>query len=212
MSGTEQQYYEMLARTDHPVFYKDYSDTTDINSPLNSIWNRIMAKQLLRMRALMDEFQLNLVPDTVTAMTIDDWELQYFGFTKPGVDLADRVAQLLIKFNKRFSMAVPDAIALAQSITGQTPQIVRNVSRSGWVLGTGVLGISTVLSDPSDTNSVGLYLVAFTTPVNSVLLQQLDEALTAIEKAGSRHVLTSPIPFWVLGKSALGIDTTLGEI
>lgn len=211
MSGTEQQYYEMLTRTDHPVYLKDYSTSQDVNSPINSIWNRIIAKQLVRIRAILDEFQLNLVPDTVTVMTIADWELQYFGYTKPALAIADRVAQLLIKFNKKFTMDVADAIALAQSITGQTPVIIRNVSRRGWVLGQGSLGFTTVLDDPSDALGQGLYLVVFFTPISSTLKTQLDQALTAIEKAGSRHVITSPIPFWVLGNSSLGIDTTLGE-
>jgi len=108
-------------------------------------------------------------------------------------------------------MAVPDAISLAESIVGETPQIIRNVGREGWVLGMAALGLTTILSTSSDGTTQGLYLVEFSVPVDSGLLALLDQALTAIEKAGSRHVIKSPIPFWVLGSSALGIDTILGE-
>lgn len=205
----EQIYFEMLARTDHPVFQKDFSSTTDINSPLNSIYNRIFAKQLVRLQTLEDEIRLNLYPETVTALTIDDWELDYFGFTKPALPLAQRVSELLIKFNKRFKMNVPDAIAISESIVGETPVITRNANLGGWVLGEGSLGLSTILSASGD-GTEGLYIVAFSVPVDSSLLAKLDERLTIIEKAGSRHKIISQIKYWELGASALGIDTTLG--
>ena len=209
MSGTEQQYYEVLTRTDHPVFLKDYSTSQDINSPLNSIWNRLFAKQLVRIRAVLDEFQLNLVPDSVTAMTIDDWETQYFGYTKPALTLAQRKAELMIKLSKRFSMSTPDALVLSQAIVGKTPFIIRNLNLSGWVMGQAALGISTVFGGAGSTG-IGEYLVYFTSPVNSDLINKLDQALTSIEKAGSTHKVKSPIQFWILGQTALGIDTTLG--
>lgn len=209
MSGTEQQYYEMLTRTDHPVFFKDFSASQNVNSPLNSIWNRILANQFLIFRSILDEFQLNLVPSTVTEMTIDDWELDYFGFTKRNLPLVQRIAELLIKFNKRFTMSVSDVISLCQAITGQTPLVVRNVSRNGWVIGGGALGATTVLSTSATATARGLYLVALTKPVSSNFLSQLDSALSGIEKAGSHHVITSPIQHWQLGLVALGINTTL---
>lgn len=209
MSATEQQYYEMLIRTDHPVYFKDYSVSTDINSPINSIWNRILADQLVIMRAIMDEFQLNIVPDTVTEMTIADWEGQYFGFIKTSTPFSQRVTELLIKYNRRFKMSVDDVISLSQSIVGITPLVVRNISRGGWNLGNAALGITTVLSNTGSTGGQGLYLVSFTNPVDSTLLAKLDEALTRIEKAGSRHVIKAPVQHWLLGRVALGIDTTL---
>ena len=209
MSETlEQIYFEALARTEHPIFARDFSPTQDITSPLNSIFNRIFARQLVKLRAVLDEIAINAYPNTVTALTIDDWELEYFGFTKQSLQLSQRVSELLIKYNRRFSMAVPDVIQLSQSIVGLTPYVTRNVSRSGWVLGRGPLGIGTTFG--GDTSVIGFYLVAFPKPVDSTLLAKLDQRLTSIEKAGSRHKVTAPIQHWILGRTALGIDTTLG--
>lgn len=203
----EQVYYELLTRTDHPVFKKDFSLTTDANSPLNSIYNRIFAKQLEKLQELESEMRLNSFANTVTALTIDDWEQTYFGFTKPSLPLSQRVSELVIKFNRRFKMNVTDVIDLARAIVGETPLVVRNVNLQGWVLGQSALGINTAFGGG---NSEGLYLVAFSVPVDSNLLKRLDERLTIIEKAGSRHKVTSPVKYWVLGTSSLGIDTTLG--
>lgn len=212
MSGTlEQIYFEGLVRCDHPVFARDFSPVQDISSPLNSIFNRIFALQLVKIRAVLDEIQLNSYPTTVTALTIDDWELEYFGFTKPSIPLAQRVSELLIKYNRRFSMAVPDVLQLSKSIVGQTPYVTRNVNYSGWVLGSGPLGTGTTLSG----NTLGgqaLYLVYFPNPVDSTLLTKLDNRLTSIEKAGSRHKVKAPIQHWILGRTALGIDTTTGSL
>lgn len=204
----EQRYYEFLTRTDHPVFNRDFSLTTTINSPLNSIHNRIFAKSMVKAYDLVSEMYENCFVDTVTALTIDDWEYQYFGFTKPSTPLAQRVDELIIKRNKRFKMNVQDAIDLAISITGITPTIVRNANLSGWVLGQRVLGLSTIFGGSGVT---GLYLVVFPVPIAQSLLDKLDERLTVIEKAGSRHKIKSPRLFWVLGRSSLGADTTLGE-
>lgn len=204
----EQVYYEFLTRTDHPVFLKDYSATTDIHSPLNSILNRIIAKQFVILRAVIDEIRLNTFPATVTALTIDDWEFEYFGFTKPGLTLSQRITELLIKVNKRFHLNVQDVIDLSLSIVGIKPVVTRNVSRDGWQLGRGALGVSTTFG--GDANVIGLYLVYFPKPADSGLLAKLDERLTKIEKAGSIHRIKAPIPRWTLGRSALGRDTTLG--
>ena len=204
-----QTYYEFLARTDHPVFRRDFSTTTDIHSPLNSIYNRVLANQLVKLKATLDELALNSYPATVTAMTIDDWENEYFGFTKPSQALATRVLELQIKVNKRFKMNLGDVLALSQAIVGLQPVVTRNVSRSGFVLGSAVLGLSTTLSTETSLTSKGLYLVYFPKSVDSRLLAKLDEQLTIIQKAGSRHVIKAPVPRWVLGKVALGIDTVL---
>jgi hypothetical protein len=211
MDNKNQIYYEMLTRLDHPVFKKDYSEQSSLLSPLNSILNRVMARQLVKFKTLHDEVRHNLYPSTVTALTIDDWESEYFGFTKPSLGLQIRVNELAIKVNKRFKMNVQDAIDLARSIVGITPAITRNASRSGWSLGTGALGVSTTLGTTGISgSSVGLYLIYFPKPVDSSLLEKLDQRLTIIEKAGSRHKVKAPPRYWVLGNSALGIDTTLG--
>lgn len=208
MSTKSQTYYEFLTRCDHPVFLRDFSLTSDIHSPLNSILNRVMALSLLRFKILLDEIRLNLYPASVTPLTIDDWEFEYFGFTKPSVDFSQRVSELLLKVNKRFKMNVQNAIDLSVAITGVAPIITRNISRRGWVLGTGLLGTSTTLGGgPLDA---GLYLVNFPKPISSGLLAKLDQRLTIIEKAGSRHYVKAPIARWTLGRAALGIDTTLG--
>lgn len=204
----EQIYYEFLTRTDHPVFAKDYSVSTDINSPLNSILNRIIARQFVILKSVLDELKANSFPATVTALTIDDWEFNYFGFTKPGVDLPTRVSELLIKVNKRFYLNVTSVIELSRSIVGITPVVTRNVARDGWQLGRGALGVSTTFG--GDANVIGLYLVYFPKPVDSGLLAKLDERLTKIEKAGSVHRIKAPIPRWILGRSVFGRDTTLG--
>lgn len=207
--ASEQDYYEVLVRTDHPVFNRDYSSSQNVNSPYNSIMNRVMARQLVKIRSLLDEIALNTNPETVTSLMIDDWENQYFGFTKGNLPLSQRVSELLIKFNKRFSMNVGDAIALAQSIVGLTPVITRNIDFDGWVLGTGVLGVSTVISGPTVVGGRGFYLVSFAAPVDTNLQKQLDNALTIIQKAGSRHKITAEVQYWVLGKGVLGISTIL---
>jgi hypothetical protein len=204
----EQVYYEFLTRTDHPVFLRDFSTETTVSSPLNSILNRIVARQFVILKERMDELRANSYPATVTALTINDWEFEYFGFTKPGLTLAQRVAELVIKVNKRFHLNVQDVIDLSLSIVGIKPIVTRNMARDGWQLGRGVLGIST--SFGGDANVIGLYLVYFPHAVDSGLLAKLDERLTKIEKAGSVHRIKASIPRWILGRAVFGRDTTLG--
>jgi len=204
----EQTYYELLVRTDHPVFYKDYSENTDVNSSINSIHNRIYARLLARARETVEELQANMYPETVTNLAIDDWENEYFGFVKSGVDLQTRVDELLIKFNKRFHMNVQGVIDLSRSITGVRPVVTRNVNKFGFTLGQSTLGASTIFTGGESTT--GFYLVSFTAPVDSTLLKKLDERLTIIEKAGSRHKVFAPARRWIMGNVALGINSTLG--
>jgi hypothetical protein len=206
----EQIYYELLSRTDHTVFYKDFSPTASIdgNAPLNQILNLVYARQIVKLKALIDEVKLNAFPMTVTALTIADWELDYFGFVKGSLPLAQRVSEIMTKFNRRFSMSVPDVMGLSQSIVGSTPVVIRNMENAGFVLGRAVLGISTVMGGESTGTFV--YLVSFTKPINSTLLNQLDQALTLIEKAGCTHKVKAPTQFWILGQVPLGINTTLG--
>lgn len=206
----EQIYFELLTRTDHPVFARDGDQGTSPKSSLNSVFNRIWAQMLAEFREVQEEVRANTYPDTVTDLAIDDWEFEYFGFNKPQLDLQARVNELVIKVNQRVHMNLADCIALCRAITGLTPTITRNVGINGWVLGVGVLGQSTTLAVKDAGTNQGFYLVSFPSPVDSNLLKKLDDALTRIEKAGSRHRLRSPIQYWVLGKTALGVNTTLG--
>lgn len=206
--STEQKYYELLTRTDHPVFRRDFSQSSDINSPANSIMNRIFADQLKKFRDLFNEMKLNAFPNTVTALSIDDWELQYFGFTKPSLSLTQRIDELLIKFNKRFTMSLQDVIDISRAITGQTPLVTRNINLGGWILDEGVLGFTTTFGGTGGS-LIGTYLVTFLNPVDPELLQRLDERLTIIEKGGSRHIIKAALPSWVLDQSALSVTTTL---
>lgn len=209
MSGDKTQiYYEALVRTSHPAFARDFSLSSDVHSPLMSIINRVVARQLAKARAVVEEVRLNLYPSSVTLLSIDDWENEFFGFTKPSLALAQRVTELLIKVNKRFHMNVGDVIDLSRAIVGETPLITRNVYRDGWDLGRGALGISTSFGGGS--GAIGFYLVSFTRPVDASLLAQLDKRLTTIEKAGSRHKVTAPVRHWILGRVPLGINSTLG--
>lgn len=206
----EQNYYEMLARTDHPVFKRDFSSVTDVNSPFNSIMNRLFAKQLKLLQDDIDLVHQNSYPHLATELSINQWEETFFGFTKPDLDLATRIEQLLIKINKRFKMNVDDVIAAARSITGVTPIVIRNLYFGGWVLDVSALDVDSVLSGSSQSADSGWYLVIFSEPVSSFLLQKLDEELTKIEKGGSRHIIQAVPNFWVLGVNTLDVDTILG--
>jgi len=210
----EQQYYEMLTRNDHPIFRKIFDDVTtfDGDTPFNSVLNLLVAKQMVTLRADIDEVTANKLPNTVLASGIDRWEDTLFGFTKTGVGFTQRRNELVARFNEVILMAVGDVIALAEQITGQTPTVIRNVFFDGWILDTAksVLDLTTVLPGTDQGSDGQLYLVIFNDPVAANLLARLDEELTIIEKAGSRHNLIAPPKFWVLDDSALDLDTILG--
>jgi len=213
--ATEQQYYDLLTRMDHPVFRKLFADVTtfDVDTPFNSVFNLILARQLLKLTALEDGFVLDSHPDTVREVTIDKWEETYFGFTKTNVPFLQRRTELLQRFNIDIGMAVVDVITLAESIVGQTPLIIRNGFFGGWTLDDpdfGVLDLTTVLSSSDQASDAHVYIVIFTETVDTALLQILDEELTAIEKAGSRHGIVAPIKFWVLDTSVIDLDSILG--
>jgi len=211
MSQTlEQQYYEMLSRTDHPVFARDFSEIQDGTSGFNAIMNRVLAKQLVRMRTALLQTGSNSFPQSPDTTSLAKWEERYFGFSKPTLNYNDRVSQLLKRRNRRVKMSITDALALCESITGQTPTIIRNLWSGGWILGQSALGLSTVLSGSPQSSASQLYLVIFAKQVDSILLKSLDEQLTLIEKGGSRHVIVTPATRWILGQSALGLNTVLG--
>jgi len=211
MSQTlEQQYFEMLSRTDHPVFARDFSETQDGTSGFNAIMNRVMAKQFVRMRTALLQTAANSFPQSPDTTALAKWEERYFTFSKPTLDYNDRVSQLLTRRNRRVKMSVTDALALCESITGQTPIIIRNLWSQGWVMGQGIFGLSTVLSGSPQGDVSQLYLVIFSKQVDSTLLKSLDEQLTLIEKGGSRHVILTPPIRWILGQSTVGVNTVLG--
>ncbi len=202
-------YYDLLTRMDHPVFKRDFNEEITADSPFNSIINFVFAKQLERLRNDIFEVKCNKFPQSITNLGIDRWEETYFGFIKVGKDLETRKNELTLKIISRVRMSLPAVITIAESITGKTPHVMRNLFYEGWVLGESSLGIDTVLPGLNDTQDVYVYRVSFSEPIDSELLEQLDKELTRIEKAGSTHVLFAPLKLWVLGESALGIDTKL---
>ena len=213
--ATEQQYYDLLTRMDHPVFRKIFEDvsTFDENTPFNAVLNLILAKRLVSLKEKNDGLTLDSHADTVREVTIDKWEETYFGFTKINVPFLQRRTELLQRFNIDIGMAVSDVITLAQSITGQTPIVIRNAFFSGFTLDDpdlGILDSTSVLSSDDQASDAHLYIVIFPNPVDTALLTLFDEELTAIEKAGSRHSLVSPPKFWVLNSSVIDLDTLLG--
>lgn len=207
----EQQYYEMLTRTDHPVFKKDYSLVQDEDSPFNSVLNRIIARQLCKIRDDFTKVSNNSFVPSVDDFSIDKWEETHFGFTKPTVDLPQRVDELQDKVNNTQTMSLPDVILTSEVITGITPIVVRNLFTGGWVLDEGVLDLESIFGGSDQSIDSFIYLVIFLNPVDSLLLDRLDKELTKIEKAGCKHVIISPIAFWLIDESALGIDTIIGE-
>lgn len=209
MIGTEQQYYEYLTRLDHPVFNKVFTTTVDESTPLNSIMNRVYARQLVKLKAALDDLRANAFAYTATLTLIGDWELTYFGFTNASLALSDRINRLLTRINSTLDMSVGTVILLAQSITGQTPRVLRTLKNGGWLLGTSVLGLDTMISGNGASDG-STYLVIFYSSVNSASLKLLDQQLTAIQKGGSNHFILASPPRWVLGRSVLGVDTILG--
>jgi hypothetical protein len=211
MATLEQKYYELLTRTDHPVFKKDFSEVQDGTSPFNSIFNRLLAKQMVRMREALDALKPEMFPQTATELSISQWEDTYFGFSKFGIDLATRIEELLKKRNNQLTMSVKTVILLAEAIVGQTPRVLRNLSAlGGWVMDVAALDVDTIFPEPGTDNGAQTYVVIFETPVSSDLLKRLDNELTRIEKGGSKHILLSPARFWVSDVAALEVDSLLG--
>lgn len=208
--ATEQQYFEMLGRIDHPVFPRDMATETNADSPFNSIMNRLMARQLVKLQAAIDSLALNILPHTCDDNTIDRWEERYFGFTRVGLSLAERKAAVLVKRNRRFTMSAPDAVAIALAITGQTPEIIRSIWTSGWVIGQSAIGVNTIIAAGTAGDHSSVYILKFADSVDSTLKKLLDKTLTQIEKGGSRHSIIAPLRLWIIGRSAIGVDTTVG--
>lgn len=208
--ATEQQVYEMLARVDHPVFPRDLNPVTTSTSPFNSIMNRVLAKQFVRLNAAIASLQLNEFPQTCDANTIDRWEYT-FGLSNATLPLADRIIALLNKINQHITMSAPTVISIAQSITGQTPYVVRNVYWTGWIIGSSIIGINTVIGGGTSGSHSSVYIVIFTSPITSAQRKLLDSTLTTIEKGGSSHAIVAPLALWIVGRSAIGIDTIIGE-
>lgn len=206
----EQKYYEFLVRTDHPVFRRDFSTTVDGSSPFNVILNRILARQMARLRGALESLQRNSFANTVDAESIEQWEQTHFGTTYPNLSIALRVAQLMDKLNHRPTMAVSSVIRAAQRITGKTPIVIRNIYYGGWVLDQAALGIDTAFSGTNQANFAQTYYVCFASPITTSQRKSLDKELTRIEKGGSVHFIFSPAQIWQLDLSRLDIETVLG--
>ncbi len=190
--ATEQEIYEMLARIDHPVFPRDMSDTTDADSPFNSIMNRLRAKQLVKLNTAIASLALNAYPNTCDENTIDRWEQTYFGFVKASGTIEERRVALLIKIATRLTMSATDVLALALAITGQTPTLTRNLWFGRWLIGTARIGVDNYVQTGDADGHSATYLLRFAASVDSALRIQLDKALTQIEKGGSRHAIVTP--------------------
>lgn len=212
MAGTVQQYFNLLTRTDHPAYNKDFVDVSAIDgsSPFNQIHNLVIARQLRKTVLVSEDVRLNIVPQTVTDTGISHWEETYFGFVKGTLGLAQRVAELLARINSTVTMNVQSVIDAAVSITGETPIVKRNMFFDGWILDADTLDLSTIFGGAPQDPNAQIYFVYFTVPIATELLQQLDERLTAIEKAGSRHVISARQEPWILDESKLDTETLLG--
>lgn len=207
---SEQSYYEFLVRTDHPVFKRDYSDVQTSDSPFNSILNRVMARQMVKMKEALDLVNKNTFPHLVTEEGIDEWEYRFFSFIKENLNIEDRVEQLVFRFNNRVGLTEDDVQKIAISFTGRTPRVIINSYFGGWVLGEAALDIDTVFSGEDTPADRQTYFVIFDVPIPSEILKKLDNELTKIEKAGSKHYISSPTSYWSIGESSLNHDTILG--
>lgn len=208
---SEQSYYKFLVRTDHPVFKRDYAEEQSSDSPFNSILNRVLAKQMVKMRTALDIVKNNTFPHLVTIEGIDEWENRFFSFTKSNLDIADRVEQLVFRYNNRVGLTEDDVQKIAFSFTGRLPRVIINSYFGGWVLGEAALDIDTVFSGEDTPADRQTYFVIFDVPIPSDILNKLDNELTNIEKAGSKHYISSPTSYWSIGESSLNHDTILGN-
>lgn len=207
----EQDYYDFLTRTDHPVFKRDYSTEQSADSGFNAILNRVVARQLVKMREALNVLKSDTFPNTVTPYGIAFWESRYFGFVKPlGIEHTVRRDQLVFRINNRVGLTIQDVINIAFSITGVKPKEIRNAYFTpGWILGESALGIDTILNADDSVDARQTYLVIFGEVIPTELLAQFDKELTKIEKAGSQHFISAPTPIWILDQSTLGKDTIL---
>ena len=209
----EQEYYDLLTRTDAPVFKKNYLDVNDIDgdSPFNVIFNLVLARQLCKYKIDRDIILNNKFVQSVDENGIDQWEETHFGFIKPSIPLPQRVSELRDKVNNTNTMAVADVILESEVITGLTPIVIRNTFFGGWILDVSAFDVDTFFGDDVLGPESDYYLVIFSDPIDPVTLDRLDKKLTQIEKGGSRHCIFAPIQFWTFDISAFDIDTVLGE-
>jgi hypothetical protein len=207
--ATVQDYYNLLVRLQHPVFRKDFAFPPAPDSSFHLVRNYLIAKQLVKLKTKVDSLEENSFPHTVNQDGISRWETDYFDFNKPSLPIEQRRSELLKWINSKVGMALPDVQNAAVAITGQLPAVILKVNKGGWTLGKAPLGKITILGGQDTTENRYTYLVKFTSIVNSALLKTLDNELTRIEKAGSKHIISAPKVKWILGKSALGADTFL---
>jgi hypothetical protein len=203
------EYFGLLTRTQHPAYRKDFSGVPSAEASWHLIRNYLLAKQIVKLKEKLSSLEENSFPNTVNVSGIDAWETDYFNFTKPSLSIDQRQEELLKWINNKIGMSKSDVIKAAESITGKTPDIILNLNKGGWKLGSSVLGVQTILGGTDTTDSRYSYLVKFSDIVGNVLLKTLDSELTRIEKAGSKHYLSAPQVKWIIGKSSLGVDTIL---
>ena len=204
----EDNYYKLLTRLDHPVFSKDFEDAGQ-DSNFNSVLNRCLAYALNIVAQDIKVLFLDMYPHKVTSGGIDNWEVDYFDFTKPGKDLETRRDELLKWMNSDIGMSRPDVVSICEAIVGKTPQIIVNANKGSFVLGANALGTATILAGEDNTENRYTYIVRFTTNITTAQAKRLDEELTKIEKGGSKHIISFPPAKWVLGESSLGVDSYL---
>jgi len=202
------EYYNLLSRTDHPVFKKQVLNNPNPNS-FNSAFNFMIAVELAKAKEALDDVYINQYPHTTNLNGIDGWEQNYFNFSKTNKQIDQRVLELLRWINSDIRMSLPDVIDASLAIVGKEPLVIVSASQGSFILDKAILGESTILDAEDSPQSRDTYIVRFAENVSSTLLDLLDKRLTAIEKAGSKHVISSPPIEWVIGDSALDKDTIL---
>lgn len=205
----EDHYYNLLSRLDHPAF-KNVSDSgLSPDDNFNQVLNRILAKEMAILKTVIGLLYLGQFPHLASQEDMPDWEFEYFNLIKPSKGVDARRSELLQWINNPLSMSLPDVINLAESIVGKTPSVILNADESGFLLDEVILEETSSLDGESTPENKQTYIVSFTETIPNDIAKILDERLTQIEKAGSKHYLVFPELAWVIDESVLGEDTYL---
>ncbi len=178
-------------------------------SSFNSALNFMIAVELAKAKEAIQNLHINQFPHTTNESGIDGWESNFFDFTKPSKPINERVAELLIWINSDIRMSLPDVIDASLATVGKEPLVIVSASEGSFVLDEAILGESTILDAEDSPQSRDTYIVRFSENVSTISLDLLDKRLTAIEKAGSKHIISSPPIQWVVDESAIDQDTIL---
>lgn len=205
----EDVYYNLLTRLDHPVFKKEFNSGKNPDDSYSSILNRCVAHALSILKGDVDDLSLDMFPHTVTAADIDNWEVDYFSFIKSNKEHETRRNELLDWINNEIGMSLPDVVTACEAIVGKTPRVIVNANKGNFILGDNAFGATTIFKGEDNTTNRYTYIVRFTSNITTAQAKRLDEELTKREKGGSKHIISYPRLKWVLGESALGIDTYL---